>query len=77
MDEEIQKIKASELQTIRIVEDDGKVLEMMPIGKAVTFKASSPDQTYNDHLNRLAAAITYFSHTSTKPMVEFVIPFKR
>jgi hypothetical protein len=76
MVEEIQKIRAEEITTIRIVFDNGQVHEM-PIGGLSSYAAGTGDAQVKNHLSMLAQCLAFFSNRATTPSIEFVIPVKR
>jgi hypothetical protein len=76
MVEEIQKIRAEEITTVRIVFDNGQVHEM-PVGGVSHYAQAMPDQQVKNHLSMLAQCLTFFSSKTTKPSIEFVIPVQR
>jgi hypothetical protein len=81
MTEEILKIKAEELATIRLIfadsqESDGETVELT-LSQAKTYADKSDDRNVRDGLRSLIAGLTYFSKKGVEPSVEFVIPLMR
>jgi hypothetical protein len=72
--EEIQKIRAEEITTIRIVFETGEVHEM-PVAGLARYAAADPE--VKSHLSMLAQCLEFFSKKTTKPSVEFVVPVQR
>jgi hypothetical protein len=76
MTEEILRIKAEELATIRLVFGKEKTVEM-ELPKAAAWAASSADDKLRVALIGLIDGLAYFSRKGVDPSVEFVIPVRK
>jgi hypothetical protein len=78
MTEEILKVRAEELQTIRLVFGNGEIHEM-PLANVKDYEEAgergNPDASR--HLNMLARALAFFATKGVEPSVEFVVPISR
>jgi hypothetical protein len=75
MTEEILKIKADELTTIRLIFEDG-IIHEMPLKSAAGYAQSSQDQRIKDALGMLVGGLDFFSKPNAYPSIEFVVPVK-
>jgi hypothetical protein len=76
MTEEILKVKAEELTTIRLVFAGGVVHEM-PLGEVKSYAVAASTPQVHQALLALAKGLEYFSTKGVEPSVEFVVPVKR
>ena len=73
MTEEILKIRAEELKTIRLVFAN-KVVREMPVNIVDEYAGECEDEQLKRHLLALSQALRFFSSKKTDPSVEFVMP---
>ena len=78
MTEELLKIKAQELATIRLVftGEDSQTVELT-LDNAKSWAARSSDGQLESALSGLITGLSYFSRKDVEPSIEFVIPIKR
>ncbi len=76
MTEEILKIHAGELTTIRLLFDDGTVHEL-PIAKVHSYYDKPEDPVVQAALDKIADGLEFFSQSGKSPRLEFVIQVKK
>jgi hypothetical protein len=73
MTEELLKIRAEELTTIRLVFAN-KVVHEIPMDRVAEHAGECQDDQLKRHLLALAQALRFFSSKKTDPSIEFVVP---
>ena len=78
MGEEILRVRAEELTTIRLIFNDGIVHEM-PIDRVKEYALQSIDVSSDatHALNGMVRGLQYFSQKGSAPGIEFVVPVKK
>jgi hypothetical protein len=78
MTEEILKIKAQELATIRLIFTglDAQTVEL-DLAQAYVYLQRCSDRALHTALSGLLSGLSYFSKKDVEPSLEFVIPVKR
>ena len=78
MTEEILRIRAEELTTLRVTfaEQTGVVHEL-PIGEVRSYLASCQDRQLREKLNFLADALQFFVDRQKDYSLEFSVPLKK
>jgi hypothetical protein len=76
MAEEILKIRAEELTTIRLLQEDGTAHEM-PVSKVLRYYNKPEDPGAQAALNQIAEGLEFFSRKGVFPCLEFVIQVKK